>query len=89
PGRVRFGPVSSEGCIAVENVSVAGTHFAVLHSKWQTRAGPDEEWNDVEGTETTGQLCAYTPSAPGEYRLIAEIAIDGKAGQYASNVLIR
>ena len=89
PGQVSFGPVSSGGCIAVENVSVDGTHYAVLHSKWQTRAGPDAQWNDIEGTETTGQLCAHTPSAPGEFRLVAEIAIDGRAGQYASNILIR
>ena len=88
PGQVTFGPVSSGGCIAVENVLVDGTHFAVLHSKWQTRAGPKAEWNDIEGTETIGELCAYSPSAPGEYRLVAEIAIDGKAGQYASNILI-
>ena len=89
PGQVGFGPVSSEGCIAVENVLIDGTHFAVLHSRWQTRAGPDAEWNDIEGTETMGQLCAYTPSAPGEFRLVAEIAIDGETGQYASNILVR
>lgn len=89
PGQVRFGPVSSEGCIAVENVLIDGTHFAVLHSKWQTRAGPDAEWNDIEGTEAMGQLCSYTPSAPGEFRLVAEIAVDGETGQYASNILIR
>ena len=89
PGRVSFGPVSSQGCIAVENVIVDGVHFAVLHSKWQTRAGPNAEWNDVEGTEAIGELCAHTPSTPGEFRLVAEITIDGKTGQYASNVLIR
>ena len=88
PGQVSLGPVSSGGCIAVENVSVGGTHYAVLHSKWQTRAGSNAEWNDIGGTETTGQLCAYTPSAPGEFRLVAEIAIDGKTGQYASNILL-
>lgn len=87
PGQVRFGPVSSEGCIAVENVFVDDTHFAVLHSKWQTRAGPEAEWNDIEGTERMGELCAYAPSAPGEFRLVAEIAIDGEAGRYASNIL--
>ena len=89
PGQVRFGPVSSGGCIAVENVFIDDTHFAVLHSKWQTRAGPDAEWNDIEGTETVGELCAYTPSAPGEFRLVAEITIDGETGQYASNILVR
>ncbi len=89
PGQVRFGPVSSGGCIAVENVFIDDTHFAVLHSKWQTRASPDAEWNDIEGTETVGELCAYTPSAPGEFRLVAEITIDGKTGQYASNILVR
>ena len=89
PGQVRFGPVSSGGCIAVENVFIEDSHFAVLHSKWQTRAGPDAEWTDIEGTETVGELCAYTPSAPGEFRLVAEITIDGKTGQYASNILVR
>ncbi len=89
PGRVRFGPVSSSDCIAVENVFIDSTHFAVLQSKWQTRAGPEAEWNDIEGTETVGELCAHTPSAPGEFRLVAEITIDGKTGQYASNILIR
>ena len=89
PGQVGFGPVSSGGCIAVENVFVDATHFAVLQSKWQTRVGPDAEWNDIEGTETVGELCAYTPSAPGEFRLVAEITIDGETGQYASNILIQ
>ena len=89
PGQVGFGPVSSGGCIAVENVLIDATHFAVLHSKWQTRAGPGVEWTDIEGTETVGELCAYTPSAPGEFRLVAEIMIDGETGRYASNILIR
>ncbi len=89
PGQVRFGPVSSSDCIAVENVFIDGTHFAVLQSKWQTRAGPDAEWDDIEGTQTVGELCAHAPSAPGEFRLVAEITIDGKTGQYASNILIR
>lgn len=89
PGQVGFGPVSSGGCMAVEDVFIDATHFAVLHSKWQTRAGPEAEWTDVEGTETAGELCAYTPSAPGEYRLVAEITIDGETGRYASNILVR
>ena len=89
PGQVGFGPVSSGGCIAVENVFIDATHFAVLHSKWQTRAGPEAQWTDIEGTETVGELCAHTPSAPGEYRLVAEIMIDGETGQYASNILTR
>ena len=89
PGQVGFGPVSSGGCIAVENVFIDAAHFAVLHSKWQTRAGPEAVWTDIEGTETVGALCAYTPSAPGEYRLVAEIMIDGETGQYASNILVR
>ena len=89
PGRVGFGPVSSGGCIAVENVFIDATHFTVLHSEWQTRSGPEAEWTGIEGTETVGELCAYTPSAPGEYRLVAEIMIDGETGRYASNILTR
>ena len=87
PGRVTFGPVSTAGCIGLENAVVEDTHYAVVSSKWQTRASSDAEWSEVEGTRTTGQLCAYAPSSAGEYRLAAEIRIDGELGRYSSNTI--
>ncbi len=85
PGQVTFGPISTSGCIGLEDAVIDGAHYAVVNSGWQTRASSDAEWADVEGTQSTGQLCAYTPSAPGEFRLAAEIRIDGELGRYASN----
>ena len=75
---ITVGSRSSEGCIAVEEV---------VRSKWQTRTAPHVEWTDVANTETTGKLCAYAPSRPGEYRLAAEIRADGRIGRYSSNLI--
>ena len=88
-GEVTVGPITSGGYIGVEDVYVGGVHYAVLSSKWQTRATPNAEWMDITGTETTGELCAYTPSRPGEYRLAAEIRIDGELGMYSSNTIVK
>ena len=86
PGKVTFGLISTDvgGCIGLEDVVVAETHYSVVSSKWQTRANSDAEWTDVEGTETNGEVCSYTPSSPAHARLVAEIAIDGETGKYAS-----
>ena len=84
-GSVTFGPVSTAGCIGLEDAVIDGVHYSVAGSKWQTRASSDAEWADVEGTGTNGRLCAYAPPAGGEHRLAAEIRIDGEPGRYASN----
>ena len=38
---------------------------------------------DIPGTEREG-LCSYSPTSAGEYRLVAEITIDGERGHYSS-----
>ena len=86
-GEVTFGPILSSGCIGMEYVVFDGVHYAVVSSKWQSRATPNAAWTDISGTETTAQLCAYTPTQPGEYRLVAEIRIDGRLGKYSSNII--
>ena len=89
PGKVSFGPISTDvgGCIGLEDAVIGDTRYAVVSSKWQTRANSDAEWADVEGTETNGDVCSYTPFAPAHARLVAEIAIDGEIGKYASNIM--
>ena len=88
-GEVTVGPISSSGCIGMEDVVFNGVHYAVVSSKWQSRATPNAEWTDISGTETTAELCAYTPTNPGEYRLVAEIGIDGELGMYSSNTMVK
>ena len=86
-GEVTVGPISISGCIGMEDVVFNGVHYAVVSSKWQSRATPNAEWTDISGTETTAELCAYTPTNPGEYRLVAVIRIDGELGMYSSNTI--
>ena len=86
-GQVVFGPLSSERCITVTDLTVNDIHYDVDLSKWQTRPDAEGTWADIEATETTGEVCAYTPTEPGQYRMVVEMDIDGEAGQYASNVI--
>ena len=87
-GSVSFGPLSSGGCIGLVDTTLDGVTYSIGGSRWRTRDAAGGDWADVEGTATTGEVCAHTPSAPGEYRLVAEITIDGETGRYRSNTLV-
>ena len=80
-GRVRLLFVSVGDCIVWENSSINGVVYTTHTSKWQRRVG--STWVDIPGTEREG-LCSYSPTSPGEYRLVAEITIDGERGHYSS-----
>ena len=80
-GRIQFGFASAGQCIVLSNSSINGVVYTAHTSKWQRRAG--SSWVDIPGTERAG-LCAYSPTNPGEYRLVAEISIDGERGHYSS-----
>ena len=86
-GRVVFGPLSSASCITIEALTVNDILYDVDISKWQMRADADGTWADVDDTETSGEICAYTPTESGQYRLVVEMDIDDQAGKYASNVM--
>ena len=86
-GQVALGPPSSGDCITIQNFSVNDIHYDVDASKWQTRPNAERMWRDIEDTETRGEVCAYTPTESGQYRMVVEMDIDGEAGQYGSNVI--
>ena len=87
PGRVQFFFFSAGRCIAISNTTINGVTYDIESSKWQMRADSSGAWADVPDTEEEGRLCSLDPSERGEYRLVAEIAIDGETGMYASNVM--
>ena len=87
-GRVAFGPLSSANCIVIDDLTVNDVLYDVDTSKWQTRADANGTWADIADTDETGEICAYTPTAAGQYRLAVDMEIDGEAGKYASNVLV-
>ena len=42
----------------------------------------------MAGTSKTGQFCPYSPSRPGQYRAVAEIAINGERGKYSAKSVL-
>ena len=86
-GRVTFGPLSSSSCITIMDLTVNDILYHVDLSKWQTRPDAAGTWSDVADTATTGEVCAYTPTESGQYRMVVQMDIDGEAGKYASNVI--
>lgn len=56
--------------------SVDGNTYTVHVAKWQSRSDSTEAWSDIDGTEiTNGQVCPYTATEPGDYRLVYEMSI--------------
>ena len=83
-GAVRFEYLDSDACIDLRDTMLVGTTYLVHSSGWQRRDGPEGEWQYVPGTNRSGQICAYTPTDPGEYRAVADLTIDGVRGLHAS-----
>lgn len=80
--------MDSDGCIAVTDLEHDGVAYTVQSSKWQWRANADWPWTDLAGTAASGELCAYSATDPGHYRLVAEMDVDGQDRQYTSNTLV-
>ncbi len=84
PGRVQFIFSSSGGCIRLSNSTFNGVTYTSHSSRWQRRENAGSPWQDVPGTEQQGGLCAYDPTASGEYRMIADITVGGNRASYSS-----
>ena len=87
-GRVQFLFFSAGRCVLLSNTTINGVTYTIHSSKWQRRANADSAWEDIPGTEATGRVCSYTPSASGQYRGVAEITIGGRRGNYATNNIL-
>ena len=103
-GEVRLNNLSASTCISfnapvfvIAGITIRGGFGITTHSsKWQRRDNVENPWTDIpdKNSEAHEVICAYSvlsysPTEPGEYRLVAEISIDGERGKYASaNILI-
>lgn len=85
PNRLSFtGLIIVGGCtIPVVNLTTRfGALITVSSSKWQTRSDAAGEWADIEGTErTTGVLCTFQTTTPGEYRLVFNLTLQADEHQ--------
>ena len=88
--KVRVGSYAltgGSGCFA-GGFTINDARYSIRTTKWQMRQGENSAWSDVSGTEhTNGGVCGLTsnmPLPPGEYRVVAEVEVDGAMGKYAS-----
>lgn len=88
-GSLTFGATEESDCIDVSDLVIDDVRYTVRESKWQWRRNGDWNWTDLPDTMVSGQLCPYTPDQPGQYRLVAEMEIDGQTKWHASNIVIQ
>lgn len=86
-GSFSFAGIPYTICLPIVDLTLLGTTYNVLRSVWQMRADEADDWIDVAGTEATGQLCPYTPTDPGQYRLVGDVEVNGVLNHYSSNIL--
>ena len=88
-GRIQVGAIALAGCLVVPEVLEDATTYRLLRSGWQRRAEAfPADWVDIEGTERVGQVCPFSPTEPGRYRLTADVEVDGVLRHVASNLLV-
>ena len=102
-GWVRLHNLSAASCISINppefviaGIVIDGHPTMTTHSSiWQRRDNAESPWTDIPDTSSEAHevvcaysVTAYSPTEPGEYRLVAEISIDGEKRKYASaNIL--
>ena len=86
-GSITLGFESTTTCVEVNELNLLGITYTVLRSVWQHRADESEAWSDIAGTERELELCAYSPTDSGQYRLIGDVEVNGVLNHYASNIL--
>ena len=88
-GLVQFDDDSvSDGCLEASTWTAGASTYTVESSKWQERE-EGSTWTDIEGTTADSQLCTHTPEENREYRIVANIDVDGETIEYASNFFAR
>ena len=81
-GSVQFSSLPEGDCFGPDIVD--GATYTVHASNWQTRPDESGTWADVPGTNRPGEICSFAPTAPGQYRGVADLSVNGKRGWYKS-----
>ena len=77
-GRIQLASFSVENCISSDIIPGHEVHT----SKWQRKSGTS--WVDIPDTARMGEVCAYSTTTPGEYRLVGDVSINGVRGRHRS-----
>lgn len=73
-----------DGCISTNEWTVEDISYTLVDSRWQQR-DVGSPWTDIAGTSEDDQLCSLASTETKEYRIVANITIDGETREYASN----
>ena len=85
-GEVRFLFFTAGRCIQISDTTINGVTYTIHSSYWQRRSGAGSPWEEIPGTQETGQVCSLSPDSAGDYRLVADITIGDERGLYSSNI---
>lgn len=86
-GEIELNNEYTHGCMFLSDTDIGGKNYTVFNSKWQSRPDAESVWSDVDGTETSGELCALDAEEGLEYRLVGSVMVDGERGHRRSNVM--
>ncbi len=85
---VQFQFLRAGNCISLSGATINGVRYEVHSSHWQTRSDASADWADIPRTERENQLCAHSPSQPGQYRAVADISVGpDRAKRSTENIL--
>ncbi len=78
-GQVSLGDFALTFCLDVLAPGLSppgsGVTYTVHTSKWQRRDDANAPWTDVEGQTYEGRVCPYSPTEPGQYRLVGDLTV--------------
>ena len=91
-GEVNFGTLQSTDCIDIVDLNLSEANYTVVSSRWQTRLNSAGTWADIPFTRDSGRICAFSSGSQlpeQEYRLVANMLVNGSRHQLTSNVIAR
>ena len=88
-GRIELQGSSYDSCVSVDGLEVGDDTYTVHTSKWQTRSHAKGDWEDIDGTEKTGEICPLETETRGDYRLVGDMTWNGIRRNFHSENFFR
>lgn len=85
--QIDLAALTISSCQGVSDLTLNGTKYTVETSQWQVRNDSEDDWEDIESTRKSRELCTYSPQDDREYRLVGTFLIDDVRGYYHSNII--
>ena len=85
PGRIRYLFITAR-CVGKVTFTINNVKYETQGSIWQRKVG--NSWQDIASTNNKTQICGYSPTSRGEYRIIIFVKVNNEIRRYtAENTL--